>query len=268
MGQAGAVVDPPDDEVAHLLGVGPERFVASRTDRVRALRADGRRQEAAALAKVRKPRRLTWVLVDLARAEPSLVAAAVDAGAALEVAQSGGGGRVRPLLGAMRDAVEAVTAAAVHDSSQTDRAEVGLAVRQVLAEEDARRAWVSGLLLAVPEPDTEGGLAPSRTTRPTSDAGGAAPARDAEVARRVEDERRAERQREAEAQRRVVAAEADRAAAVTRVEAAEEAASDLEVELQGLRARRDAAREALFVARRELAASDASLAAAREAAGG
>ena len=167
------MVDPSDEEVAALVAAGPETFVATRTARARALRAEGRREEAAALAGVRKPLRIVWQLVDVGRADPDLVARATTAAVDLEEAQAGRGGRVRAAMGALRTALDEVAEAA------GGSAEVALAARQVLADPDSRQAWGEGRLLALPDPDTEGGISPAPAEEPAGEPPSPSPRRGA-----------------------------------------------------------------------------------------
>jgi hypothetical protein len=96
----------PDD----LYGLPLERFVSERTALAKALRADGRRDEAAAIAKLPKPSRAAWAVNQLVRTQTRAVASLFDAGDALQRAQEdviGGRGDAR----ALRDAAERERAA-------------------------------------------------------------------------------------------------------------------------------------------------------------
>ncbi|MGQ0618079.1 MAG: hypothetical protein ACT4PW_14010 [Acidimicrobiia bacterium] len=92
----------PDDEIVALLSLPLDRFVAARDARARELRASGRREEAAALAKVRKPLRPVWALGQLGRERPEQVARAVAVADRLAAVQAGGAGgiAVEPTLAA------------------------------------------------------------------------------------------------------------------------------------------------------------------------
>ncbi|HEX7131880.1 MAG TPA: hypothetical protein VF228_04860, partial [Iamia sp.] len=137
------------DEVTTLLAVPPEEFVAARTARVKELKAEGRKDEAAALAKLRKPVRLVWILGELARRHPDVASTAAEVAEELEEAQAAGSG-VRPLLKRFRDVVGQVAELADEIEGTVDRLEVGLALREVLADPDGREAWIEGRLLALP----------------------------------------------------------------------------------------------------------------------
>lgn len=71
--------DAPPELVRELVAVPRSRFVAERTARAKELRADGRREEAAAVAKLRKPSLITWAVNAAAREAPDAAAALVDA---------------------------------------------------------------------------------------------------------------------------------------------------------------------------------------------
>jgi hypothetical protein len=74
----------PDD----LYGLALERFVPERTALARTLRADGRRDEAAAVAGARKPSVAAWAVNQLVRAQGPAVKELFDAGDALREAQA------------------------------------------------------------------------------------------------------------------------------------------------------------------------------------
>lgn len=74
-------------EAAALWALSPQEFVSARAALVRALRGEGRRDEAAAVAKLRKPTRDAWVVNRLVAREPELVRAIVAVGERLRAAQ-------------------------------------------------------------------------------------------------------------------------------------------------------------------------------------
>jgi hypothetical protein len=80
----------PEAEAERLYGLEPEAFVAARDAAAKALRGDGRKAEAAAVAKLRKPSVAAWVVNRLARDERDLVEALLDAGAKLRDVQLAG----------------------------------------------------------------------------------------------------------------------------------------------------------------------------------
>jgi hypothetical protein len=105
--------------VNDLYAVRPEEFVAARTALVKQLKAEGHKEEAAATAKLRRPSVAAWALNQVAREEPALVAAAIDAGRRLRTASdaavAGRPGALRGATAGERDAANAVVkAAAAH----------------------------------------------------------------------------------------------------------------------------------------------------------
>src|SRR6185437_8022067 len=80
----------PDAEAERLYALDPDEFVDARDAAVKALRGDGKRAEAAAVAKLRKPSVAAWVVNRLARDEADLLGALLDAGAKLRDVQLAG----------------------------------------------------------------------------------------------------------------------------------------------------------------------------------
>src|SRR6478752_1021545 len=100
-----------DDALDELYAAAPGDFVAERSRLAKALKADGRGEEAAELAKVRKPPLAAWVLNQLARRNRRDVDLLLDSGNRLREAQAG------VLGGADRDSLARAAAAqreAVH----------------------------------------------------------------------------------------------------------------------------------------------------------
>ena len=108
-----------------LYAVRPEDFVAARTALVKELKADGRKDDAAAVAKLRRPSVAAWALNQVAREKPDLVETAIDAGeqlrAASDAAVAGRPGELRAATAAERTAANAVVkAAAAHLGARAD----------------------------------------------------------------------------------------------------------------------------------------------------
>ncbi len=104
----------PDD---HLYGLPLEEFTPARDAAAKELRKAGDRETAARVAKLPKPTPAAWTANQVAREQPELIEALLDAGAALRAAQdaavSGHGGRgLREATLAQRGAVDAVMDAA------------------------------------------------------------------------------------------------------------------------------------------------------------
>lgn len=132
------MLDVPAEEVAALLAVPLERFVEVRTARVKALKSDGRRAEATALGRVRKPTKVVWAVGEVARRHPEVAAEAAAVAAALEEAQAEGGA-VRPVLRRFREVVAALGPLAEETAGPDLAGQAGLALRAVLADPPRRR---------------------------------------------------------------------------------------------------------------------------------
>jgi hypothetical protein len=104
-------------------------FVAERTARARTLRSDGHREEAALLAKVRKPTVAAWSVNQVARRHRDEVAELIEAGRALQQAQAraAGGRGADGLRSATRRVRE--LAADLADHAARVLAEVGAAAQ-------------------------------------------------------------------------------------------------------------------------------------------
>jgi hypothetical protein len=142
----------PDD----LYAVGLERFVAERGALAKALRAEGRRDEAAEVAKLRKPSAAAWAVNQLVRSRGDDVASLWEAGDELRGAQSdllAGGGDARALReagDAVRDAVDVLVEAARGGLGEPLGAatleRVGETLHAAALDEDARAAVAGGRL--------------------------------------------------------------------------------------------------------------------------
>lgn len=104
----------PDD----LYGVPPDQFIPQRTALTKALRADRRRDEANAVAALRKPSVAAWAVNQLVRSQGAAVGELYDAGDALREAQekllagSGDGRGLRAATERERAAVDELVQAA------------------------------------------------------------------------------------------------------------------------------------------------------------
>ena len=78
------------DILGQLYSVEPEQFVAARKRLERSLRHDGRAEEAAEIAKLRKPSQPVFLANRLARWQPDLVAQLIDDGERLAAAHQAG----------------------------------------------------------------------------------------------------------------------------------------------------------------------------------
>jgi hypothetical protein len=104
-------------DVDHLYALPLEEFTPARDAAAKEIRKAGDRETAAIVAKLPKPTPAAWTANQVARDQPELIEAMLEAGEELRVAQeaavSGGGGRgLRDATLAERRAVDAVMAAA------------------------------------------------------------------------------------------------------------------------------------------------------------
>jgi hypothetical protein len=99
----------PADVVDRLYGGDLDEFVAARADAARALRAEKRRDEAAAVAALRKPTVAAAAVNRVVRAEPKLLGALLDAGERLRDVQLHAGSAA-DLREAVRDESRALDA--------------------------------------------------------------------------------------------------------------------------------------------------------------
>jgi hypothetical protein len=81
------------DEARALYGLAPGEFTSARNALARRLKKDGRADEAALVAKLRRPSRSAWALDQLARLEPAVVAEVLRTGKRLGDAMSAAEGR-------------------------------------------------------------------------------------------------------------------------------------------------------------------------------
>ena len=88
-----------------LYGLPLDEFTAARDELARSLRKDGKRDEAAEVAALRKPVLTAWVVNRLARDEREAMQGLVDAAGAIREGREGGDAR-------LRDALEQLTGAA------------------------------------------------------------------------------------------------------------------------------------------------------------
>src|SRR5690349_11259326 len=100
-----------------LYALDPAEFVAARDALVKELKAEGAKEAAAEIARLRRPSVGAHALNQVAREHPALVEAALDAGIALReaseaVAAGGDAGALRDATASERAAAQAVTKAA------------------------------------------------------------------------------------------------------------------------------------------------------------
>jgi hypothetical protein len=108
---------PAEPDIEALYGERPERFVTVRNEIVKERRAAGRRDDAKAVAALRRPSVAAWALNQVARRQPETIGALLDAGlslrAATDRALAGRRGDLRGAQDAQRKALDAVLEVAV-----------------------------------------------------------------------------------------------------------------------------------------------------------
>lgn len=147
MGPLGADDIPGGEAGRDLYAVEPSHFVSARDGLVKRLRADGRRDEAALVAKLRRPPATAWALNRVARTQPDLVEAVLDAGAGLraatEAALGGDASGLRAAQARERRAADVVAGAGIAHLVAAGR----------IAGDDARRRMMATLRAAAVDPD-------------------------------------------------------------------------------------------------------------------
>jgi hypothetical protein len=268
-------------DVDDLYGSALEQFVSERGALARELRKQGRREEAAEVASLRKPSVAAWAVNQLVRTQPRSIADLFQAGDELQEAHrtaaagGGDGGTLREAAGRERAAVEVLTEAARglltsegHELSATIIERVTETLRAAALDGDARARVAPGRLerelrhvglgvleagAATPSPrQSTRSRAPKRPApRPERDKARSKESERRERAERREEDKRREREqaqarkaaRETEAKARRGAERAARAVKVAQ-ERRDRAAQDLEAAEESLAAAREAAEAA------------------------
>jgi len=245
-----------DGAIGAIYGGPLDEFVAARDGLAKDLRAAGRRDEAAAVRKLAKPKRLAWALDAAVLAEREAFED-VDAAAA-SLADAHTGSDVREATNALRAAARSLADAASERAAAAggaalDQSELVPAVLAVAADPGALATLRAGRLVDVPSAGAFGAFAPG----PVADAPAAGGAQHG--AERPSAGRARATAREVKAADRAAAdAESRYDAARGRAEAADEAAERAADELAAAEDRRrsaqrdvEAARERLDAARRD-----------------
>jgi hypothetical protein len=161
-----------DDEIDRLFGLPLDEFTAARNDLARRLERDGDAEGAAAVQALPKPPVAVWTVNQLARHDADAVRALLDAGEALQAAQTqllagkDGSDSLRQATAQERAAVQALAerAAAVlqeagRPSSQAMLDRVTTTLRAAAVDDEGRPLLEAGRLTAELDPAGFGGLA-------------------------------------------------------------------------------------------------------------
>jgi hypothetical protein len=251
-------MDGLDDEIDRLYGLPLEEFVPERDALAKRLRADNRREDAAAVRALRKPSVAAWAANQVLRSQPSKARALLEAGDALRAAQEdllagrGDAAGARAAGEAERRAVGDLVAAArglareggfpsaavldrvretLHAAATDDEARSEVAAARLTREHrPAAFAGLEGLAVAP-------GAQRARPERP-------APARGRAKAPEVDERKAAERERRRAAQAELKEARAAEREAARRRREAEGAVHAAERELSAARGRLEQAEKA------------------------
>jgi hypothetical protein len=139
-----------------LFAVSPDQFVAERNALVRKLRDEGRADEAAAVAELRKPSAVVFAVNRAARDRPKAAQAAATAAVALREAQvNGDADAFNSALADLDSSLDMLAEVAVAHlapsgkaPSEAMRRRLRELLRSAVADDDARAALVRGVLAA------------------------------------------------------------------------------------------------------------------------
>ena len=143
------------EEADKLLAVTPDRFVVERKALTKKLREEGRRDEADAVAALKKPSAVVLAANRAARARPKAARAAADAAVAVREAQvAGDADAFGEALGALEDALDLLAQVALAHLATEGRATATDAMRRRLrdllrnaaADDEAREQLARGAL--------------------------------------------------------------------------------------------------------------------------
>jgi hypothetical protein len=142
-----------DGDLDRLYELPPDEFVAARNHLASELRAEKRRDEAAAVAALRRPTAAAWALNQVARREPRLIEDALSAGdalrAATDAAVAGDASKLRRATAADRAATDAVADAAVAAGGRADaRQQMAATLRAAVLDDEVADALRRGVLTA------------------------------------------------------------------------------------------------------------------------
>jgi hypothetical protein len=260
--------DDVDARVDELYCLPLDRFVPERDALVRALRAEGRREEAAAVAKLAKPSVAAWAVNQVVRSQGAAASVLWEAGDAmlsgedLRGAMAAQRAALTPLADAARgmltargtflneqavqQVIETLHAAAVDPEARAQVAQARLARPLRLSGLGALPAVAAARGTEAEGPTVEAEAPPAEAEAPAAEAEAAPPSRAAHDAAAEQPPSRAAREAAAEERRAAKERERVLAAARRRLDRAVRA--------------RDRARERVEARRAELAAAEAELA--------
>jgi len=202
-------------EAEKLLAVAPEEFVDARKELVTALRSEGRREDAQAVASIKKPSQVVLAVNRAARDRPQAAKDAAKAADRLARTQlAGKPEEYRALTKDMEQASSLLSEVAIAMVSKSGRPtdavrrRIADHIRGALSSEETRALLTRGMLVDEIEPAGFDAFAGVPIPKPRSGSAAAATKRDAEREQRArEQERRhatsALRKQLAEAERRV-----------------------------------------------------------------
>jgi hypothetical protein len=274
------VAPAPDDAIDRLYGLPLDAFVAERDALAKALRGDGKRDEAAAVKKLAKPTVAAWAVNQALRTQKKAARELWQAGDALAAAQDailagkGSGADLRAAAERERAAVEPLVDAArgLLTASGGDLSDATIErVRQTLhagaIDPEAREEVASGRATRERAPQGlfgGGEVAPAPAPRARkaepepkpapAPARKPAPKRDAAAAKREREAAKREREAAARERKEAAARERARKAAEHRVAKAEKAVAAAAERVEAARRDERAAVEALAEAKAELRA--------------
>jgi hypothetical protein len=265
------VTDAPPDVIDELYGAPLDEFVALRDARAKELRSGGRREEADAVKRLRKPRVPAWAVNQIRRRDPDALDGLMAAGAALRQAKAGAlrtaareereavGELVEEAVGALRDAGHEPSSAAIDEIRETlHAAAADVEARELVAAgrvvEPLRAIGLGGL------PGGGGMVTEPDTKRPAGRRAGGSQSDRRAGAGSERTERRADRER---AKRQLAEAREGVRAARSEVRDRERELRAAERDLRGAEDAADEARGALAAARNRLERREAKLAETR-----
>lgn len=239
------------DEIDRLYALPLDRFTAERDELARRLRKEGRRDEAEAVKRLRKPSVAAWAVNRLARERKADVRALLAAAERLRRAHGAGPAEFREAAAAEREALgrlvteaRAVLEEAGRRPTEATVNAVARTLQAAAADEREREALERGRLDRELEPGGFEALAGVAADASAGPASGKGERRDGHAAKRRVDEARA----------RVAAASARARELRTAADAAERAAKKARAEADRARAEADRAEEEVDRAEERLAA--------------